>query len=88
MLSILKKAEKQFTMPPEEKLQKVTCFTLRPPRQGTHEDHAECSKIQVIIAGSFYVKDADEDLMHELNSLHDVAYKAGPGKPCILSLNP
>ena len=80
MLDILKKAEKQFAMPPHEKLKVLTCFTLMPPRQGTHEDSNECSKIQVILVGTqFYVKDADEDLMHEVNHIYDTCFKAGIG---------
>ncbi|CAE7318400.1 unnamed protein product, partial [Symbiodinium microadriaticum] len=76
MLDILRKAEKQFAMPPHEKLKVLTCFTLCPPRQGTHEDSNECSKIQVILVGpQFYVKDADEDLMHEVNHIYDTCFK-------------
>ncbi|CAE7212823.1 unnamed protein product [Symbiodinium sp. CCMP2592] len=75
LMTILKKHEKQFILPPESILNKGSSFTLRPPKAGTHEDHNECSKIQVIIAGQFYVKGVDEDLLAEVNSLYDTGYK-------------
>ena len=79
MLETLKNKVKQFAMPPRSKLKLVTCFTLRPPCEGTHEDQEECSKIQVIIQGQFYVKHVDADLLEEVNSLYDTGFKAGTG---------
>eukprot|EP00439_Symbiodinium_sp_Y106_P077878 s324_g16.t1 len=80
MLETLKNKVKQFAMPPRSKLKLVTCFTLRPPCEGTHEDQEECSKIQVIIQGQFYVKHVDADLLEEAAPTADIWAHAGLDK--------
>ena len=74
-LALLKKATNMLVHPPLARLQKVASYTLKAPAKGTHSKQPR--NIGVILVGQFYVYNADEDVVEEVNAATMSNFKAG-----------